>query len=741
MLDYSIPSFAVTIANIDITDCVDAIALNQPTPQRGRLLTWAGSLELSLNQRSRIAHGEDFFNQLINPNLWRPALSDVRISIYGHPLPVMRIRKFAYRKVSRTGTAELYQILDAVAGDRPSQEVDLEIGINGNKLDAVVEALIDAAFVGTQESPAVSAGGLKGHLDRRLTTRDPIAEAQKICDTGYSWLSVDSAETVIRVPGDPMARPIVFARALSQVEEPEPDLSSIDFATEKVIVTGSRMVIVPPEKKQAIADEQTHDDEGRQLKLVVPTYKRKSALYPEIYLDENGIPTDTSLVLAELKTIHYRYWGISSQFESLPPIPGADGDPDREMPPLHLLGYEVGDLVETVTEFQRTQGELFPDIHPGGTGLILAETLVERDYCKLKYLTRGELFPEWWPGDTGIVLAEAEAIRSGRVNPDGTIPTAQKDGQAMRLERPIVRSFVKINAELPMESQVMRAEYKAAQNNYTPFVSVPLVEEVGFLPTQEHADNIAKQIALQEFRRRDALLITMPMPVEWLAAGCPSLARCRIDAAELQIENPVVVMREGALSFSFTGGYVGAIAPIPEPAKPGPWIPIDSIQIFPPSGIVAVVGSAISPIQLFATGGIPAYTWSGTLPAGLAISTSGLVTGTPTATASGGYSITATDSAFATTTAIIQIQAIAATPADPLISELGEAIALAAISVQVAVLQQVPLADLLGILEGGFKAVVTVTVEDELQPQSAIAGLAIAAITNISSEFIDGGGY
>ncbi|HYU86557.1 MAG TPA: putative Ig domain-containing protein, partial [Kribbellaceae bacterium] len=55
----------------------------------------------------------------------------------------------------------------------------------------------------------------------------------------------------------------------------------------------------------------------------------------------------------------------------------------------------------------------------------------------------------------------------------------------------------------------------------------------------------------------------------------------------------------------------------------------------------SAVGTAITPLQLQASGGTAPYTFSATgLAAGLSISTGGLITGTPTTT--GTYTVTAT---------------------------------------------------------------------------------------------------
>ncbi|MEV1115748.1 S8 family serine peptidase [Actinosynnema sp. NPDC049800] len=67
-----------------------------------------------------------------------------------------------------------------------------------------------------------------------------------------------------------------------------------------------------------------------------------------------------------------------------------------------------------------------------------------------------------------------------------------------------------------------------------------------------------------------------------------------------------------------------------------------------PGNQSTVVGTAVS-LQLSASGGTAPYTFSATgLPAGLSISSSGLVSGTPTATGTSSVTVTATDSASRT---------------------------------------------------------------------------------------------
>lgn len=674
-LDYSLLPYTVHVGAFEITNYLESLKLSTPKSDLGRPLGWVGDFELNFTYSAEVAgltHAD--FDPLQTPARWRPGVAVITVTIAGYTLPKMRIRKYTYNEQTRQGRADLHQILDLVSGDRPAVDIDTTIGRNGEPLESAATKLIQAAFAGATITPTITLGTLTptGYLDDRLSTRDPMQDAQKLVGSCYSWLCVDSSEAIRAVSGDPANRPVVFVRSLNQVEW-EPDQDGIDFAAEKVIVTGSRKAAAPGNfviKVLNAAQEQSHDDEGRQIRLVVPTYKKKADLYPDIYRDENGLPTDTGIILAEIKTTDYHYWGIGQNFETLPAI---DVDGSLEFfPDIAGLGYEVGELVETVTSTQKTRGEIYSDQFPGDTGLVEAEKLVERDYAKIQYLTRGETNPDAYPGDVVLEVAKAEAIKSGRVEPDGAVRNQKgKGGKPLELEPRYKREYSYTAADTPMVTENLKGECSIAPANWTPFRNKPIVEDVGFLPSQAHADNLARQIAYRETRFRDAINITMPMPLEWLAAGCPPLARCRIHNAELQIEIPVIVMAAEKLSFSFTGGRVGTIPAIPEPPETAPYIPIEGVQILPTAAIRAIAGVAVSQ-QLSAIGGTPAYTWVAvsSLPAGLGISTGGLISGTVAgAVAGANYTIRVTDSLSVTTTATIWIEAIALPPAIPPVIE------------------------------------------------------------------------
>nr|BFE58454.1 ExeM/NucH family extracellular endonuclease [Dactylosporangium thailandense] len=81
-----------------------------------------------------------------------------------------------------------------------------------------------------------------------------------------------------------------------------------------------------------------------------------------------------------------------------------------------------------------------------------------------------------------------------------------------------------------------------------------------------------------------------------------------------------------------------------------------------PGAQSAITGTAITPLNLAATGGTTPYSWTATgLPAGLSISSAGVVTGTPSAAGSSSVSVTATDAAGASASATFTFTVNAAT--------------------------------------------------------------------------------
>ena len=88
--------------------------------------------------------------------------------------------------------------------------------------------------------------------------------------------------------------------------------------------------------------------------------------------------------------------------------------------------------------------------------------------------------------------------------------------------------------------------------------------------------------------------------------------------------------------------------PTPTPAE----APAGGVTVVNPGTQNATAGTAITPVTLSASGGTTPYTWTAAgLPAGLAISDAGTISGTPTTAGTSDVTVTATDATGATGTA------------------------------------------------------------------------------------------
>ena len=73
------------------------------------------------------------------------------------------------------------------------------------------------------------------------------------------------------------------------------------------------------------------------------------------------------------------------------------------------------------------------------------------------------------------------------------------------------------------------------------------------------------------------------------------------------------------------------------------WVIVSAVQITTPAAQSNNAGTAITALQVVATGGQTPYTWSASgLPAGLSIASTGKITGTPTVASAGAHSVTVT---------------------------------------------------------------------------------------------------
>jgi hypothetical protein len=158
--------------------------------------------------------------------------------------------------------------------------------------------------------------------------------------------------------------------------------------------------------------------------------------------------------------------------------------------------------------------------------------------------------------------------------------------------------------------------------------------------------------------------------------GCSGLTLAAGTSCSVSITFSPTVAGTRTAAFTLTDNAAGSphTAPLTgtTPAgAPSPPLAIDT-RFFTCTGGVCDIGAGSNVFVnnffstgFLASGGAPPYTWSGTLPAALALRSSGLVFGSPSATGSPTFPVTVTDSARAHATGTFTLNVTGPPPASP----------------------------------------------------------------------------
>lgn len=682
-IDYSILPFRVFIGDLEITDCLTKFEISRPIPEQGNILTWTGNLETFFNAKSSSISNESQLDPITNPSYFRPYQQVCQLTILNFTVCYFYLEKYVYDYQEQKGEGSIYQILDIASGNTPSEEVELPLNNQGNALGDIIAFCIQQAFEGSSKaSPSIVFDKSKhtGRYYNRLTSSDLISEASDFAFKNYYWLYLDTLNRVDHVSGDPEKSSHLIVRSLDKVEL-KPLFDNLNFASDKVIVTGSREysdllfsfgfsfeVLDPPEN-----DKESFDDEGRRLQLITNTFKKTYQVYPELatqtVTDANGNIaleiTDTSDILYEQKIVEYKYWGINPPYHPIDTLIATPSIDQKYLPQVTDFAdqFRVGDLVQTIITTYRIAGEVFP-VNPGtadreiNNALVFYDKTVETDWCKVRYMAKGlvdSILLEQTGGisvDTSEVLISSEPIKSGRINPDGTIPEPIKSksddeeefkGSFLKLEEEERPEERQKEPELDLKEEILTGNASFEPVGWIPFRRKPYTVELGFIPDQEHADYLALQLGKREIRRRDAISVTMPIPIEYLQSGCLPLQKAKIHNLELLITEEIISIDDGKMQFAFTGERIGLINPIQPTPDSDPFLPGQILYLLNQNHFLIQSESYL--VQLEILGGTPAYTFSSiTLPDGLTLSSTGVLSGTPTSNGQSSHLIQITDS-------------------------------------------------------------------------------------------------
>lgn len=597
MIDYRIPEFTFIVGTFNVTAYLASFTVSSPHLEINTSAEWSGEFELDYNLVG-IWGGltENDFDPLGSPLRWRPGLSAVSITIRGYSLPKFRIEGYAYNPQTRKGQGRLVQILALLsARDAPSSEPDIRIE-TGKPIVDVVVSLLNHAFVGTPLSPnlALNTIGMVGSIYSPIVTRKPAQDAQKLAGISWRWLTVGLNEEIGLFNASPSSNAVLFSRSLRDVEW-DPDLDNLHFAAPKVIVTGSCQI--PDPISCPVDPNPAADGGGRPQKVVTETYMPFGQIFPQ-----SG--TSTTPTLSQRKTIYYGYnksipgtvnyttfLNIIGRFaDGVNYAIGMGGD-ISEAGQRDTRDYDGNTPIAVQTVTEEPAGKIFPSL---GTNVNMypISVTVETPFVRSEYVPDGIVFPQLGTS-FNLILTRREVLvtervplkptHGGAIDPRTGKPTCYEATPLLEQTQPV--------AQNPLKTVVIRGEAVVIAPNWTPLNPVPHIEEVGFLPSETHAIKLAQNIALREQYRRDAVQLTMQIPIEWLAAGCPPGFKMLCHDGEFWCD-AIIISIQGEAKFSCSAARIAKLTNIIQPQPPiAPYIPTGSPQLLTPDSATGTIGT------------------------------------------------------------------------------------------------------------------------------------------------------
>jgi hypothetical protein len=388
-----------------------------------------------------------------------------------------------------------------------------------------------------------------------LTSRNPIQDAQTFLSKSWSWLHQDNTETIRTVSGDPAGQGALFSRNDNQYEG-EPAIEHLDFAASRVIVSGAyqRLATIPC----VVSPEPINDALDRKAR---PKYQRVAEEQPINKVFSSGVGSnDTTPTTSEIKHIFYQYPDDLTWDSRLGGFITTSifFDVQTDYP---LPENPIDSPCQTITIYEWPAGRIFSALG-SNTSLSVYAIDIQSERRKGRWVCRGTLASDVG-SDFTLIIERYERLttkpviagftdHAGVINPHTGQPgcLVPKPREEERKQLP----------DYPLETVPVAGAALVEPLGWTPIAKRVLSIEVGFIPSIADAVYLARQIAAREWRRRDAQQITMPIPDEWLAAGCPPLPvvvlggdKCHCEGLIVQIDSIGSVPNS---SFSFIANRI-----------------------------------------------------------------------------------------------------------------------------------------------------------------------------------------
>jgi len=656
LLNYSIPDFSFIVGTEDLTNYIDSWLIESPLAEFSTPQLLTGQFTLSRNKKAlEDSRSESFFSEFSNPGLWFKGQNQVKITVKGKLLPIMRIDKYKWNKRTQTGSATLVQLpmLFSIFANKALALVEPRVG--GTSLTQIVSLLL-AECKKQYSGFLYDVPNLEGTFDQTVYFDDAIGLCQNLAGKQQYFMWCDHTERLRWVRYGSSAN---FTLIKSIVEyEDDPNLDGIDFFAEVVKVAGTKEVAKLPELEPEPEAENLpvfsssieYDDDG----YVQSFRKIEKKTYGEVFrnitdLDGNGLLSqgqeDTSVV--SLIENHYFTYGQYS-----------DGSK-----------YLIRELISV----QKLQGELYGDLVDNNdnplisslnlaTPMVFAETVEITAQYQKTTLTKGQIYAglldtEGLPiiNSLGLAAQPVTFVQylDGEVSAKPPYFVPEKDrnpntGEQNQVQPDPVKEAPQEKPALEFTTEVYLGVCRAYSIGFNTFLPKELPLDVGFLPSQAVADRLACFIKDLELSRRNGMIYTMPVQDSWLARNGEPFLRAYLDDAIGWIDGWSIGMANKQCQFSFALNRVGTGVPVPIPPNYAIQVNNGLRIILNSTNFYFVQGEAIAPYQFQALGGVAPYSWTiASSPAGLNLTSGGLLSGTPTASA--------------TTAATVQVQDAAST--------------------------------------------------------------------------------
>lgn len=552
----------------DLSDCLKSLSFGLPNHEPESLLTWQGSLELMLSQSAE-ARGitPAILNPTLSPQLWMRGLATIEIQfgIFGqYGRLKFRIEKSSYDAQAKKCSVALAQQLSLSNVTIPEIYPDIVYSEQFTTLytatDAFTRALNSYSLASNQLVWGDKDLGMGGdELNSRegvwgqRSTRSPLGELLGLTKQYWSFLCQSLRTELAEIRHvDYGTLPIAFAKPLSAAIV-EPSLDNIDFSAPKILAAGSASLPYPCSSVTFITqdpDNRTFVNEfGYPYKNVTVERKPTASLFPQ--LTGNTVP-----LISQRKTIEYFY--TTTNIIELPSY-------EPFYAPVDEMSEDSG-LFKIRTTIEQPAGVVFPQIGVDVT-LIKSSIILETVRTRGTMRPAGLVFPERNKGkvvDFALVQDNVEKLTSGVGNSFGSGTTARGDHQCTDYVKPAKTR--KVN--LRLNEQSFRGEASIDQG-YLPALNFPMIYSIGYCSSQSLATRVAERLAVRETARKYADEVTLPVPIEYLAAHCPQFVAAHVGTKVYQVDQrqlSFIVDEEGRVSgyMSFTGNLLRLASAVPE---------------------------------------------------------------------------------------------------------------------------------------------------------------------------------